>query len=304
MEASIRCARPGRVLSIVNGAFSERYAHIARACGRQVDLVEVRWGDVVSPDVVEQRLGSASYAAVTVVHSETSTGALTNVHAVAELAHRHGAQVLVDSVSGVGGAPLEADAWGLDFALTGSQKALALPPGLAFGVASREYMRYVSDAAARGVYFDLLEFEQCVAKNQTPNTPAISLLYALDVQLGAIAAEGLDQRWMRHAAMARATAEWAYAAGERLGVDLEILAPAGARSPTVSALVLPDGVRGDDVVAEVARRGYTIGGGYGKLRDRTVRIGHMGDHTVSGVRDCLAACESALERVLTGKTPL
>jgi aspartate aminotransferase-like enzyme len=101
--------------------------------------------------------------------------------------------------------------------------------------------------------------------------------------------------------MSRATAEWAYAASERLGVALEILAPAGARSPTVSALVLPDGMRGDDVVAEVARRGYTIGGGYGKLRDRTVRIGHMGDHTVAGLRDCLVVCEAALEQVLTSR---
>jgi len=302
MEAAVRCARPGRILSLVNGAFSERFAHIARACGREVDVVSTQWGEVVPLDMVEQHLRHAHYAAVTVVHSETSTGALTDVHAVAQLAHQYGAQVLVDSVSGAGGAPLEFDDWGLDFALTGSQKALALPPGLAFGVASREYMRHVSEAAARGVYFDLLEFEQYAEKNQTPNTPAISLLYALDVQLGAIAAEGIDQRWMRHSAMARAMAEWVYAASERLDVALEILAPAGARSPTVSAIVVPDGVRGDAVVAEVARRGYTIGGGYGKLRDRTVRIGHMGDHTVNGLRECLMVCEAALESVLASRT--
>jgi aspartate aminotransferase-like enzyme len=302
MEAAVRCARPGRVLSLVNGAFSERFSHIARACGREVDVVDTRWGEVVPLELVEQRLASTRYSAVTVVHSETSTGALTDVRAAAELARLYGAQVLVDSVSGVGGAPLRFDEWGLDFALTGSQKALAVPPGLAFGVASEEYMRHVAEAPARGVYFDMLEFEHYVTRDQTPNTPAISLLYALDTQLQTIAAEGLHQRWMRHSAMARAMAEWAFAASERQGVELTILAPAGARSPTVSALVLPDDLRGDDVVAEVARRGFTIGGGYGKLRDRTVRIGHMGDHTVPGLSACLAACESALESLLGSGT--
>jgi aspartate aminotransferase-like enzyme len=201
-------------------------------------------------------------------------------------------------VAGIGGTPFCFDDWGLDFALTGSQKALALPPGLAFGVASREYMRHAADAQNRGVYFDLVEFERFAEMHQVPNTPAISLLYALDAQLDAIAAEGLEQRWRRHTAMARATAEWVYATSERLGVDLEILAPAGARAPTVTALVLPEGMLGDHVVAEVARRGFTIGWGYGKLRDRTVRIGHMGDHTVPALRVCLAACEAALEGVL------
>ena len=283
MEAAVRCAPAGPILSLVNGAFSARFAQIASACARDVDVLEVPWGDVPSLDAVAERLAGRRYAAVTVVHSETSTGALTDVRAVAELAHRFGALALVDSVSGIGGAPLEAEAWALDFVLTGSQKALAVPPGLAFAAASADYMRHAATAPARGVYFDVVEFERYAEKNQTPNTPALSLLFALDAQLAAITAEGIERRWARHAAMADATAAWAHACAERCGGALRILAPPGFRSPTVSAIVLPDDVTGPQLVARMAERGYTIGSGYGKLRERTVRIGHMGDHTVDGV---------------------
>jgi len=245
-------------------------------------------------DRVERRLAARRYAAVTVVHSETSTGALTDVRALTALAQRHGALCLVDSVTGVAGAPLEFDAWELDFVLTGSQKALALPPGLALGVASEAYMRGVRERApaGRGLYFDLVEFEAFALKHQTPNTPALPLLYALDVQLQTILAEGMEARWARHAAMAQATVAWAESAGA--GPGLGVLAPVGARSPTVTALTLPERLQGGAIVAALAERGWTIGNGYGKLRDRTIRIGHMGDHSVDGVRGCLGALEEVV----------
>lgn len=297
MEAAVRCAPAGAVLSLVNGAFSERFADISRACGHETDSIEAEWGSVVDLAEVERRLASRRYAAVTVVHSETSTGALTDVRAVAALAHRHGALCLVDSVSGAGGAPLHADDWELDFVLTGSQKALALPPGLAFGVASQSYMDAAGRAASRGRYFDVTEFAHYAARNQTPNTPAISLLHALDEQLRAIAREGVEQRWERHATMARECWEWAESFESRHGVRLSILAPAGHRSPTVSTVVLPGFLPGPQVVAAVAERGFTIGGGYGRLRDGTVRVGHMGDHDSTTLRGCLDACGEALVRL-------
>lgn len=294
MEAAVRCAPSGEVLSLVNGAFSQRFAEISRSCGHATDIVEAPWGSTVDVDEVERRLAAKRYAAVTVVHSETSTGALTDVRAVAEIAHRHGALCLVDSVSGVGGTPLRADEWELDFVLTGSQKALALPPGLAFGVASAAYMADAANVPARGKYFDVVEFARYAERDETPNTPSISLLFALEVQLAAIAAEGIERRWERHAAMARETWAWADSFAARHGVQLSILAPEGSRSPTVSTLALPDSLRGPDVVAAVAERGFTIGGGYGKLRDRTIRIGHMGDHDTATLRGCLDACTEAI----------
>lgn len=297
MEAAVRCAPAGPVLALVNGAFSARFAEIARSCGHAADIVDAPWGSTVDLENVERQLAAKRYAAVTVVHSETSTGALTDVRAVAEIAHRHGALCLVDSVSGLGGVPLLTDEWALDFVLTGSQKALALPAGLAFGVASAAYMERAATAPARGKYFDVVEFARYAERNETPNTPAISLLYALEVQLGAIATEGIEKRWERHAAMACETWKWADSFAERHGVPLSILAPAGQRSSTVSAISLPESLRGPEVVAAVAERGFTVGSGYGKLKDRSIRIGHMGDHDTRDLGACLDVCTDAITRL-------
>src|SRR5690606_18458642 len=131
---------------------------------------------------------------------------------------------LVDSVTGLAGAPVETDAWGLDFVFTGSQKALALPPGLGFGVASERYLATAGEAPARGRYFDVLEFEQYVARDQTPNTPAVTLMYAADRQLTDIVNEGMDVRWARHSAMAQATYDWVATTRDALSVPLRIYA--------------------------------------------------------------------------------
>jgi aspartate aminotransferase-like enzyme len=297
MEGAIRNAAAGPLLSLVNGAFSARFAKIAKACAREVDIVEAPWGQVCDLNEVERRLSARTYSAITVVHSETSTGALTDIHAVTELAHRFGALCIIDSVSGLGGAELRFDEWGLDFVLTGSQKALALPPGLAFGVASTEFLKRARGVSDRGLYFDIVEYEDFAAKNQTPATPSLSLLYALEAQLADILREGIDRRWDRHAAMRDATAAWFKRAVTRVDLEIDILAPEGARSPTVSTITLPEGLESSDVVHAVLRRGFTIGTGYGKLKDSTIRIGHMGDHTLETLRPCLAECEDALRDV-------
>lgn len=297
MEMSVRCAPPGPILCIVNGAFSDRYADIARSVGRDVTTVDVPWGKVVSPDTVRNALRARHYVAMTVVHSETSTGALTPLPALAALAHEGDTLILVDSVTGLAGAPVETDAWDLDVLLTGSQKALALPPGLAFAAVSARFIDGASKAIARGRYFDVLEFEQYAAKNQTPNTPAISLLYATLAQCEAIAAEGIESRWARHAAMAAYTYDWLERTSNDLGLDLSTIADASTRSPTVTGIALPSRVRGDDVVAAVAARGFVIGGGYGKLKPTSIRIGHMGDHTVHGLARCLDATADALREL-------
>ena len=298
MEAAVRCAAEGPVLSIVNGAFSARFANIARACGRETDVIDVPWGDTVEMTQLEDRLKMRRYAAVTVAHSETSTGALTDVRTVTRLAHENGAMCLVDSVTGVGGAELRFDEWGLDLALTGSQKALALPPGLSFAAASAEYIERAKEVPNRGLYFDLVEFDAYAAKRQTPNTPAIPLFYAADVQLAAIAAEGMEARWARHAAMARRTYEWVDGVASRFGEAFRVTARAGHRSPTVTSIMLPPSLPSATLTRAVRERGYTIGTGYGKNRDTTVRIGHMGDHTVAGLEKCLGAVDVALGELL------
>ena len=293
MEAAIRNTPAGPILSLVNGAFSERFAAIARACEREVRILRAPEGTVVPHEAVEHALRERWYAAVTAVHSETSTGALSDVGALAALAHAHEAMILVDSVTGVGGTPMRADAWALDFVLTGSQKALALPPGLAFAVASERFVLQAEALRDRGRYFDVMEFEQAARRHQTPNTPALSLLYATQEQCRALLAEGLAPRCARHDAMRDATVDWANAAA-RDGLLAGIVAHEGVRSPTVTALRLPTPLRDTAVAAALGRRGFTIGTGYGALAGTTVRIGHMGDHSVSGLERCLTALTETL----------
>ena len=294
MEAALRNCGGRRVLALVNGAFSERFHRIAVANGVEADALTVEWGQAHDPARVAEALARRAYDAVTVVHSETSTGVLNPVREIAEACHRAGdVLVLVDSVTGLAGAPVEADAWGLDFLLTGSQKALALPPGLALGVLQPAALERAERTPHRGVYFDLLEYEAAARKNQTVNTPAISLLYALEVQLGRIAAEGVEARWARHRAMAERTWAWVDEMQAR-GAVQGVLAPPGFRAPTVTCITLAGGRTGPEVVAALKARGFVIGAGYGKLKDATIRIGHMGDHTVAGLEDLLAALTEVL----------
>ena len=297
MEGALRCAPPGAVLALVNGAFSTRFGDISAACGRETQLIHAPLGAVVPLEQIEAALAARPFAAVLVVHSETSTGARSDIRAVTDLARRYGALCLVDSVSGIGGIPLTFDEWDLDFVLTGSQKALALPPGLAFAVASERYLQHAATNPSRGRYLDIAELQGFAERNQTPATPALSLMYALEAQLETIRAEGMTARWARHAAMAAVMAEWVAGAKARCGHALGILAGEHCRSETVTAVLLPEYLKGPEVVAAVATKGYTLGEGYGSSRARTVRVGHMGDHTPEGLSNFLAVVDQALAEV-------
>jgi aspartate aminotransferase-like enzyme len=278
MEAGIRNGViEGPVLSLVNGAFSSRYADIASACGHEVDVWPVELGQAHDPEQLESRLGAGHYDAVTLSHSETSTGVLQDLEAIASVVNQHeGTLLLVDSVTGIGGAETYTDAWGVDYILTGSQKALALPPGLGFAVASDAMLERSGSAPAKGWYLDLEMLHRMIEVNQTPATPAVSLLYALDYQLSRIHAETIEARWKRHSAMQQRTFDWVDEMADR-GVEVGVFAAEGHRSPTVSCI---SSDRSREVVAGMAERGWVIGDGYGKLKDSTFRIGHMGDHTL------------------------
>ncbi|HEX6300138.1 MAG TPA: alanine--glyoxylate aminotransferase family protein [Acidimicrobiia bacterium] len=278
MEAAVRNGVvDGKVLSLVNGAFSDRFAKIAMSCGLDVEKLEVEWGQVHDPGAVAERLANRGYDAVTMSHSETSTGALQDLEAIAGVVNQHeDTLLLVDSVTGIGGAETHTDRWGIDFILTGSQKALALPPGLAFGVANEVMLERSAKAPAKGWYFDLAVLHDQITNHQTPATPAISLLYALDFQLERIAEETMEGRWRRHAAMQQRMFRWVEEMRDR-GLDMDVFAEEGHRSPTVTCIATD---RARPVVADLLDRGWVIGGGYGKLKETTIRIGHMGDHTL------------------------
>jgi aspartate aminotransferase-like enzyme len=298
MEAAVRNGVRRRALALVNGAFSGRFRDLVRDCGREVVDYTVEWGEAHDPERVERMLREGGFDAVTVVHSETSTGVLNPLAGIAEAVRRAETAtgddilVLVDGVTSVGAADFRTDQWGLDFALTGSQKALALPPGLAFGCATARMLERAATLPGRGQYFDLLEFDKYWQKFQTPTTPALSLIYALLEQLRAIEHETVGARAERHLGMARRCWEWTLTAGARW--DLSVLAPEGARSPTVTTIRLPAAVTGTEVAARMKRRGYVIGSGYGKLKDATFRIGHMGDHSLDSLNELLNVLEEAL----------
>jgi predicted phosphoserine aminotransferase len=305
MEAAARNGVRSRALSLVAGAFSARFAEIVEACGFEVERLDMPWGQAHAPEAVRARLTSGDFDAVTVVHSETSTGALQPLEQIAEVVRSfEDVALLVDGVTSVGGAPVHTDQWGLDFVLTGSQKALALPPGLAFAVASERMMERSRSATRKGVYFDLVAFMDNLAKLQTPNTPAVSLFYALDVQLRRIMASGIEARWENHRAMAERCSEWVDWMREERGVSIEVLAPEGFRSPTVTCIKLPSGVKGPDVVAGVKGKGWVIGGGYGKMKETSIRIGHMGDHTVAGLEGVLSVVEEVFASLGVARAPL
>ncbi|MGD8494727.1 MAG: alanine--glyoxylate aminotransferase family protein [Gemmatimonadales bacterium] len=306
METAVRNLTRRRMLCLVCGAFSARFHAIAESCGRPADRLDVEWGLPNTPDQLREALRAADgrYDLVTLVHSETSTGVLNPVADIAAVVREFDDVLLaVDGVSSVGGVRIAFDEWGPDFMLTGSQKALALPPGLAFGVASERALARAEEISDRSYYFDLLEFERRAASHSTTNTPAVSLLFALQHQLRRIGAEGLAVRFARHERMASRTYEWVDWLAAASGRDFSVLAPEGYRSPTVTAVRLPDGFNGPEIVGGLAARGITIAPGYGKLKAGAIRIGHMGDHTPDELEAVLAAIAEVLDVAGPEATP-
>ena len=290
MEMAVRNGVRRRALSVVNGSFSDRFAKLVGACGKEGIRLDVPLGSAVEPDMLRDALRRTPVDAVTIVHSETSTGVLQDLPALAAVVREFDDVLfLVDAVTSLAGSPVEPDRWGLDFTFTGSQKALALPPGLALGVASDRMRERAKTLPGRGAYFDLVSFEEATRKFQPTNTPALSLFYALEVQLARIDAEGgVEARWARHDAMRRCVEDWSAKRG------VAYLPPAGRRSWTVSCLKVPAGKTAQDIVGALKKDGWTIGSGYGALKDSTIRIGHMGDHTVAAVDELLGLVDRAL----------
>jgi aspartate aminotransferase-like enzyme len=300
MESAIRCGARERVLSLVCGAFGERFARIAESCGRRVTRLVAEPGETVSADALAEALEHGSYDAITAVHVETTTGVVADIAAYGRAAAPYeDALLLVDAVSSAGGMEVAMDAVGADIVLSASQKALALPPGLSFVACSERAMARARQLPDRGVYLDVVRMDEYWRQGETAGTPAIPQLYALDAQLAAIAREGLVARYARHRAMAGAVERWVSerATRDTPGVRVAILAHEGTRASTVTCL------RIDGDAPRLAHllhgRGYEMGAGYGALAASTIRIGHMGDHTVREVRALLSAMDEALGELVS-----
>jgi aspartate aminotransferase-like enzyme len=291
MESAVISCAASEVLNLTNGAFSERWHSITKSTGRSADKVAFPWGEAVDPDVVRAALRRKKYDVVTVVHNETSTGVMSPLAEIARAVREESdALLLVDTVSSLGGAPVESEGWGLDVVLGGTQKALAVPPGLVVFTMSERAVKQASKVPHRGFYTDLLRYLDKHREGGFITTPAIPLLYALDVQLDRILAEGMEARWARHERLYRRTAEWAASRG------CAYASAEGARSLTVSCLKPPAGVDPQAIVKGLAQGGYTIGGGYGDWKPSTFRIGHMGEVRESDLETLLAEIDVILAK--------
>jgi predicted phosphoserine aminotransferase len=292
-EAAIRNFVERRVLSCTNGAFGDRWYEVAASNGKEAEKLAFEWDQPVDPDRVAEAVKKGGHEAVTVIHNETSTGLQNPVKEIAAAVHAVAPEtfVFVDAVSSLAGARIEMDAWGLDMVLTSSQKCLALPPGLALGAVSDRAMQKAEKVQNRGWYFDLVRMEKHRLKDSSPATPAMSLIFALDLQLDRILAEGLEKRFARHSAMAQRVQEWAEAH------DQSVYAPEGYRSQTVTTVKNERGLDISELNGFLKQHEMRIANGYGQLKNVTFRVAHMGEITPADVDALLAAMEEYLEKV-------
>ena len=288
MEAGIRnlVPRGGRSLHLVCGAFSERWQKIGKLCGRDAQAMTVPLGQGHDPAALAARLRQEPpVAAVMITHNETSTGVLEPLQQLAAVVRecQPDALVCVDVVTSLAGAELRFDDWGLDFAFAGTQKCLALPPGLCVYALSDRAMARAATVEERGFLLDFLRAVKDTNEGKTLATPCVPLVYALQRQLQRVAAETLDGRQARHLAMRAATLAWA----ERAGFAPFVADPA-LRSPTVSCI----DARGGDVdtlAKKASAAGFKLDKGYGDLKGKAFRIGHMGDHPLTRLQQLLTA---------------
>ena len=287
-EGAVRnCIRDDRrALHLVGGAFSERWAEISQFNGKQIDVLEVEWGQPHTAEMVAAALKTGRYDAVCAVHNETSTGVTNPIKDIGAVVRQYEDTLfLIDTVSGFLGAEFRTDEWGVDVALTSSQKAFALPPGIAFAAVSDRALARAAQIRHRGYYFDFIELDRNLQSNNTPATPPVALMFAADRQLDDIAAEGLENRWQRHLHLRDLTHQWALARG------LGLFAREGYRSPTVSTIATTPGFDTDAMAKFMSGKGFSMDKGYGKIKGKTFRIAHMGDMPVAMLEEVLAGLD-------------
>jgi aspartate aminotransferase-like enzyme len=290
MEGAIRNLVKKKVLCCMNGAFADKWNDVALRCGKQTGALKFEWGQPVDPAAVRKELATGAYDAITLIHNETSCGCMSDLPAIMKVVREFPDVVsIVDTVSSFTGLAIKKDELGIDVFITGSQKALALPPGLSFISASKKALDRAATLADRGYYFDLLEFQKNHEAGMTPSTPVISLIYALKSKLEDIKAEGFEARYTRHARLNKTVRDWAFAKGFKL------FPKEGAGSVTLNCF---ENTLNVDLAALLkilkSKHALVIDGGYGKLKGKTFRISNMGDETDETIAAVLKALDASL----------
>jgi aspartate aminotransferase-like enzyme len=279
MEGTIRQSSTTKLLVTVCGSFSKRWFEIVQANGVNCEKLEVAPGQAITVDLVRNALTRDNFDAITITMNETSTGIMNPVAEIADMIHRDfpGVLILVDAVSCMAGVKIEFDKWGLDVCFAGTQKCFALPPGLTVCAVSDRARERAKSIQNHGFYFSYSAMDKLYEKNQTPATPAISLMFALDKQMDDIFAEGIENRFKRHAMMASHVQDWARK-------NFRIYGDENYLSTTVTNIENTRKINVGDLNKELATRGAVISNGYGELKDICFRIGHMGDLTLEDVQ--------------------
>lgn len=290
MEGAIRNCVQKDVLCCVNGAFSERWHKIAKACDKNADAIIVDWGKAIKPEMIDEKLKAKKYEAITVCQNETSTGVRNPLEDIAAVMKNYpDTLLLVDTVSSLMGDKIEIEKWGIDVCISSSQKAFALPPGLAPSVISDRALKKSETVSGRGHYCNFLDLKAYYdKKGQTPSTPAITLMYALDKQLDKMKQEGMDNRYKRHCDMAKYVQDW----GKKY---FSLFAEPGYESVTVSCMNNTRKISVADLNKELGTRGFAISNGYGKLKELAFRIAHMGDLTLDEIKEVISNINDILK---------
>ena len=296
MEASVRNCVKKKMLCAVCGSFGRRYAEVAKTNGREVEVLEVPLGEPITPDLLDEKLSKCpDVEAVAITHNETSVGLINPLKELAEIAKSHGKLVFVDAVSSMGGVEIRVDEWGLDICFSSSQKCFGIPPGLAVGAVSEEALKRAEEVPNRGWYFDLLRFRRYQERCETPMTPSIPQIKALNTILKLIDEWGGKHNYFD---LYRRRNETIRNGVRALG--LELFPRRGYESPTVSCIRAPEGVDGVRIYEEMRLKGFELAKGYGPLRHETFRIGNMGYIEFSDIQAMLEALEEVVS-TLTGK---
>ena len=284
MEGAIRNLVNTRCANFCNGAFSDKWHDVTLRCGKQADAIRFEWGQPVTPEAVEKALSTGKYDSMTMIHNETSTGVMSPLAEIAEVMKRFpDVMFIVDTVSSMSAIKIPVAELGIDSCIFGVQKAFALPPGLTVFSASEKALQRAAEVKGRGYYFDYLEFAANDEKNNTPSTPSISHIYAMDKQLERIFAEGLESRWARHRDLADYVRSWVTSRG------FELFPEPAYCSQALSCVRNTREIDLAGLKKKLAERGYAFDDGYGKIKGTTFRIAHMGDMVRSDLDGLFAA---------------
>jgi aspartate aminotransferase-like enzyme len=291
MEGAIRCCTAKKAIVFSVGTFGNRWYEIAQGNGVPADKHEAEWGKGTTPEIVHQYLSSGKYDCATLTHSETSTGVMNHLEDLAPVFRAYPDVVwCIDAVSSFAGVKIEVDKLGIDVMVTSSQKCLGLPPGLSLATFSAKAEERAKSVKNRGYYFDLLQLLQFIREKnyQYPSTMSISHMFALDRQMDRIGAEGFDNRFRRHEEMAAMVQGWAKK-------HFALYPEEGVASRTVTCIKNTRGISVADLNKELGKRYLTLSNGYGKLKEQTFRIAHMGDLQPSDIHELLSAVEDILK---------